>query len=59
MQNKVPGWTSDEEEAEKQRAYNAELVDRYQKGLWVGNLGAKEARRLIRQTKAFAKQANT
>lgn len=51
------GWFTEEEEAQHKRDYNAVLVDRYQRGLPLSGIDKKEARKLIRQAAAFAKQA--
>lgn len=52
----TPGWFTDEEVSQQRRDYNATLVDRYECGLPLTNLDRKEARKLIREAKAFEKQ---
>lgn len=51
IERKTPGWTNPEEQAQIQRAYEDELVRRYEQKLPLTKLDKRDARRIIRQRK--------
>ncbi len=57
MQTSADEFFTAEQEDARERAYRLMLVERYQAGLPLPAADRREARKLIREAKAFAKQA--
>lgn len=52
MNTQTPGWTTPEEAAASQRAYEDELIRRYVEKLPLTETDKRDARRLIRERKS-------